>query len=214
MSGAWVEIAADDSVESVAYRHGHFPDTIWNHPENSALCQERQSMHVLLAGDRIFVPAIEPKSVACPTGRIHRFRRRAVPSELPLKLAIGNHPIANRPCQIELPGRAPIDTQTDADGFVKVPAMPDAGRGRIVVELEGGERLAIELAPRELDPVDTARGAQARLRNLGYLAGDLAGVVDLMTVLALARFQEDRGLERSGALDDATKASLLEAHGG
>lgn len=37
MSGLWVEIASDDSIESVAFRHGHFPETIWNHPQNAAL---------------------------------------------------------------------------------------------------------------------------------------------------------------------------------
>jgi hypothetical protein len=214
MSGLWVEIASDDSIESVAFRHGHFPETLWNHPQNAALQQERRSMHVLLAGDRVFVPAIAPKAVACDTGRTHRFRRRAVPSRLSLKLAIGSQPIADRPCRIELEGRAPVDARTDADGFVQVPAMPDAGRGRIVVELQGGQSLVVDLAPRRLDPVDTPTGAQARLRNLGYLAGEAEGVLDLPTVLALTRLQQDRGIEVTGALDDATKAALLSAHGG
>ena len=214
MSGLWVEIASDDSIESVAFRHGHFPETIWNHPQNAALQRERKSMHVLLAGDRVFVPAIAPKAAACDTGRVHRFRRRAVPSRLLLKLAIGSQALADRPCRIELEGRAPVEARTDADGFVQVPAMPDAGRGRIVVELHGGESLVVDLSPRRLDPVDTPSGAQARLRNLGYLSGEAEGVLDLPTVLALVRLQQDRGIEVTGALDDATKAALLSAHGG
>lgn len=214
MSGVWVEIAEDDSVESVAYRHGLFPDTVWDHPENAELRRARESMDVLLAGDRLFIPAIEPKNVDGATGRAHRFRRRGVPSVLPLRLAVGDEPIADRPCRVELDGYPPFEARTDADGYVRVPTMPDAGRGRIIVELASGQELELELGPRELDPVDTPSGAQARLRNLGYLAGGSPGVLDLETVLALARFQEARRLEKTGALDDATQESLLDAHGG
>lgn len=214
MSGVWVEIAEDDSVESVAYRHGHIPDTVWNHPENAELRQRRRSMHVLQIGDRVFVPPITPKQVPCATDQRHVFRRIAVPSVLPLRLAVGGEPIANRPCRIELPGRPPLETHTDADGFVEVPVMPDAGSGVIVVELESGKSLTVDLAPRELDPVDTPTGAQARLRNLGFLVQGKTGSFDLATVLAIARFQREHQLEATGTLDDATQAALLSEHGG
>lgn len=213
MSGTWIEIAADDSIESVAYRHGHFPDTIWQHAENAGLRERRASMHVLLAGDRVFVPDIVPKSPPCATTRVHRFTRRAVPSLLRVRVMLGERPLADRPCRIELRGRAPIVLRSDGEGWVQVPVLPDAEKGRLVVELENGRELVLDLAPRALDPVDTPTGVQARLRNLGYLAGATDGAFDLPTVLALARFQGEAGLDISGAADDATQAALVAAHG-
>jgi N-acetylmuramoyl-L-alanine amidase len=213
MSGIWIDVAGDDSVESIAFRHGLLPETIWQHQENAALRRQRVSMHVLLRHDRLFVPALAVKSVACATQQRHRFVRRAVPARLPLKLLLGSIPVASLPCRFEIPGCATILSATDADGYVQFPVMPDVAAARLVVELGDGREVAIALAPRALDPVDTATGVQARLRNLGYLAEAVDGVYDLPTVLALAQFQSDQVLTVSGAANAPTRDALLRIHG-
>lgn len=213
MGGRWIEIGEADSVENLAFRYGLLPETVWDHPENADLRAERDSMHVLRPGDRLFVPAIEPKAEDRAIDATHRFRRRGVPSKLVVTLVIGGEPLADRPCRLELGGRDPEELRTDADGRVEVPVMPHVGAGRLVVETHDGAWLEIPLAPRALDPVDTPSGAQARLRNLGYLPSEPSGTLDLATVLALARFQEAHGLPKDGRLDEATQAALVDAHG-
>jgi hypothetical protein len=213
MGGAWIDIATDDSVESVAYRHGHFPDTIWQHAENAELREERASMHVLCAGDKLFVADIVPKSLPCSTSHIHCFTRRAVPSLLRIRLMLGEQPIIRRPCRMESPGRVPVDAHSDHAGWVHVPVLPDAAKARLMVTLEDGSELQLDLSPRALNPVDTTTGVQARLRNLGYLTDATDGAIDLPTVLALARFQNTNGLGMTGTADAATRTALVAAYG-
>ncbi|MFH1075402.1 MAG: hypothetical protein V1753_00935 [Pseudomonadota bacterium] len=46
-----------DCIESIAFKHGLFWETVWNHPNNQQLKQERKNPNILLAGDKVFVPA-------------------------------------------------------------------------------------------------------------------------------------------------------------
>ncbi|KAF0812068.1 hypothetical protein IGB42_03345 [Andreprevotia sp. IGB-42] len=214
MSNAWVQLGKEDSVDNLAYNAGLLPATLWGHAKNQPLRDTRASMHVLQEGDKLFVPAIDIKTLDGQTGQRHRFRRHSVPARLALTLAINGQALANRPCRIEIAGRPPLETSTDAQGGLTLPVMPDTGHGQVSVTLASGEILDIPLAPRRLDPVDTASGAQARLQNLGYLQGEFsAGMLDLTTVLALASFQWDQDMERSGMLDQATQDALIAAHG-
>lgn len=213
MAGEWVVAKADDSVESIAYRHGHDPDTLWNHPENQKLRELRSSMHVLLEGDRIYVPALRPKQLPRPTGARHSFRRRAVPSLLRLRLVLFGRPVSRCPCRVEFPDHDPLQLETDEDGHIEIPLWPDADPGRLVADLENGTALEFPLRPRKLDPVTTMSGVQARLSNLGLYRGEIDGLLNEGTLFALMRFQELQGLPRSGASDDATRAALLREHG-
>jgi peptidoglycan hydrolase-like protein with peptidoglycan-binding domain len=56
-------------------------------------------------------------------------------------------------------------------------------------------------------------GAQARLLNLGYYAGEVDGEMGPRTQAALRAFQEAHGLEVTGELDDETTSKLVEEHG-
>ena len=48
-----------ECVSSIAYEHGLFPDTIWDHPDNSELKQKRKEMNLLEAGDVVEIPEKE-----------------------------------------------------------------------------------------------------------------------------------------------------------
>jgi hypothetical protein len=116
MSGHWVEATDSDSVESIALRHGFAPATIRDHEENRSLKESRGSMHVLAAGDRVFVPDRESKSVAAKTGRTHTFRRHGVPSRLRLTLDVGDKALSAKDCRIAFPGQTPKELKTDDAG--------------------------------------------------------------------------------------------------
>lgn len=210
---AWVEAKADDSIESIAYRHGHHPDTVWNHPQNSALRDKRGSMHVLLRGDRVFVPDLRKKTLALPTGQRHALRRHAVPAVLRLRIVIFGRPVRQRPCRVCFPAHDELRLETDDEGFVEIPLYPDAEAGRLVAELEDGTSLEFAIRPRRLDPVTTMTGVQARLSNLGFYQGEIDGLLNLNTLFALQNFQRACGLAVTGSVDEPTRAALLRDHG-
>jgi hypothetical protein len=71
----WHVVGEGDFVASVACAHGLLPETVWNHPENAALREQRESMYVLCAGDRVFIPDRVVVARRARTGARHVFRR-------------------------------------------------------------------------------------------------------------------------------------------
>jgi peptidoglycan hydrolase-like protein with peptidoglycan-binding domain len=65
-----------------------------------------------------------------------------------------------------------------------------------------------------IEDASAVAGAQARLSNLGFGAGDAPpGSLDDRTRRAVMRFQYKHGLPVTGDLDGATAARLKERHG-
>ncbi|WP_437577461.1 peptidoglycan-binding domain-containing protein [Sorangium sp. So ce887] len=212
VAGMWIEVKQGESAESIAYQHGHFVDTVWNHPENRSLARLRKTPHTLFPGDRLFVPAITPREVEAVTERRHVFRRRGVPSRLIMYLhADGDEVLANRPYRLELGGLTETGT-TDANGMVSLPVMPDQGDGRLTVDRDG-TAWVVKVGMRRLDPISEMSGVQGRLRNLGLYGGEVDGLNNQLTIHAVQMFQLRHGLTTTGRVDDGTRAKLEEVHG-
>lgn len=75
-----------ECISSIAFERGFFWETVWKHPENSKLKQERKDPNVLKPGDEVFVPEKEEKQESCPCEKRHRFRKKGVPAILRLRL--------------------------------------------------------------------------------------------------------------------------------
>lgn len=210
--GKWVEAEEDESAESIAYRNGLFVETLWNHEENAALRESRTTPHVLEPGDRVFVPAIVPKQVPVATGAKHVFRRRGVPSKLLLVLHhYGGEALANLPFRLELPDRV-VTGNTNGDGNLELPVMPDAGDAKLIIDPEG-RNLVLALGFRRLRPIATTAGIQQRLLNLGYYRGAVDGLYGQLTIRAVQQFQLRHELATTGSVDDATRHAIARAHG-
>lgn len=203
-----VRVRPGDCISSIAYRYGFFPDVIWSHPENASLRDVRPDPNALLPGDMVFVPVKDPKREDCATEQRHRFRRRGVPERLRVVLRVAGEPRANVDFVAEVGDVATTGT-TDGDGRVSLYVRPDAERARITLA-DTGE--VIELALGHMDPVDTLRGAQARLVTQGY-AKAVTGEWDGRSARALERFQREHGLEPTSELDEASSRKLEELHG-
>jgi hypothetical protein len=65
----------------------------------------------------------------------------------------------------------------------------------------------------EMDPVDESSGVRKRLQNLGYYLFSPGDDVDAADARAILAFQRAHGLPPTGAMDDATKATLAKDHG-
>jgi hypothetical protein len=97
-----------------------------------------------------------------------------------------------------------------------------AGADTLTLRVEApGDAPAVDV-PVEVLPlagVETSAGALARLRNLGYFAGDLPGEASgadedpWAARSAIEEFQCDEGLAVTGEVDPDTQARLTKVHG-
>lgn len=203
-SGDYV-VADGECVSSVAEKTGHFWQTLWTLPANQAVKEGRKDPNVLLAGDRLTIPEIQPKTLPAATGATHVYRRRGVPVFLRVRFLDGDGAPRKGDYVLHVAGST-IHGTLDAEGWLVQPVPPATTTA--VVELANGMSTTLQLG--SLDPVQTLAGVRARLLNLGY-SGANSGESGLRT--ALAQFQEDHGLPRSGVADDATRQALVTGFG-
>ena len=78
-------VAQGECMASIACNHGFVPETIWNHPDNSALKEERGDLLILHPGDVVVIPDLRPREESGATETKHRFRRKGVPMILRMK---------------------------------------------------------------------------------------------------------------------------------
>ncbi|MFO0590205.1 MAG: peptidoglycan-binding domain-containing protein [Polyangiaceae bacterium] len=207
-----VIVKAGECLSSIAFERGHFWPTIWDDPANAALKAERKNAHVLRAGDAVFVPDIRPKEVQAATGRRHTFRRKGVPEQLRIRFGSASNPRAGVPYELTIDG-VTVAGKTSSAGEVTSYLAPNAREGELVLRPEGAPEERYVLALRELDPIDTLRGAKQRLRNLGYPPGEMDEAATPEFVAAMNDFQAAAKLPKTDAIDAATRDALLAAHG-
>ena len=80
----------------------------------------------------------------------------------------------------------------------------------------GGGAGELDLEFGALDPPDSIRGAQQRLKNLGFLPGEPQETWDYVSESSLVRFQAQHVVtgdeEPSGVFDEKTKEKLKAVH--
>lgn len=115
------------------------------------------------------------------------------------------------------PAGKTVVTTSCADGLVEADIPKDATSCTLTMWLEdfpdGPTRTwLVNLEP--LAPPNEVRGAQQRLRNLGYYDGSDSGTLDEPTEVALRHFQEDMLPQAvTGKLDPPTVLALRTVHG-
>ncbi|MCA9311268.1 MAG: peptidoglycan-binding protein [Phycisphaerales bacterium] len=197
-----------ECVLSIADHYGLFWETIWKHPENDTLRQERQDPNILYPGDELFIPDARLKEEACGCEAKHRFRRRGTPIIFRLRLLEQEEPRADVPWVLRLEGREFSGT-SDAEGMIEVGIPPGPQQGELQVG-EGDEMEIIPVSLGGVDPLADDEGIRKRLVNLGY---DCEDADDESLADAIASFQVDHDLEMTGEADDATRDKLRELHG-
>lgn len=200
-----------DSIASIAYKHGFFPDTLWNHPNNRELKANREHPNVLKPGDIVFIPDLRLKEVAKSTEQKHQFVLKGVPTKLKLRFLDRGKPKRDQPYVLKV-GRKKENGYTDENGFVEFSVSPNASGGKIEVG-EGKDKKVYTLNIGHLEPIESITGIAERLRNLGYVVEK--GTIELTPELkfAIRTFQSRNDLEVSGEITSETKEALIEAHG-
>ncbi|HEV7920263.1 MAG TPA: peptidoglycan-binding protein [Thermoanaerobaculia bacterium] len=212
--GDWV-VQPGDSVVSIAARHGHLPDTIWNDPANQTLKDARKDGEVLLPGDRVTVMPLRLKEEPRPAGASYVFKRVGVPVKFTLVLQDDEgSPFAGKKYELTVEGKTQQGTSDDG-GKIECVVDPVAREGELKVWLDEPGLPNPWTQPVQLSalcPVGHTLGVQQRLANLGYYTGALDGVAGPGLAAALTLFQTEQQLEVSGEADQATRDKLVELH--
>lgn len=199
-----------DHLSGIAEQFG-FRDinTIWNHPNNAQLKQDRKDPHILFPGDQVFIPDKEQKAEIAPTTKQSTFQLGSTKLKLNLRLKdINDDPVSNKPVTISVEGAVVPPPSTDGDGKTSSEIKNSAKAGFLVL---GDLQFPLKIG--HLDPVDKPSGQAARLNNLGYEAGDPRTIGAESFQAAVEEFQCDNGLPVNGNCDSTTQTKLAEIHG-
>lgn len=200
-----------DCMSKIAKETGHFWQTLWDDAGNAELKTVRRQPNVLLPGDRVTVPPIRQKYEEGQSKMRHRFVRRGEPSHLVLRVLDQDVPRASEPYKLIIDGKQEITGTTDAEGKLDVPIPGNARKGKLIVG-EEPDVLEYDLDLGGLDPVETWKGVQTRLKNLG-IPCEITGKQDEQTMDAVNEFRAQNGQAAIDALDDATRQQLQAKHG-
>lgn len=198
-----------DCLSSIAHQTGFTVAAIWDHPENASIKRQRTTPNILRPGDVVFIPEKKVRHEERASDARHRFTLKHGVTMLKLRLTRNGLPRSSEKYAITVSGATTSGT-TDEDGRIEMPIPADAIEGTLTLASSGE---SVRLLLGHLDPLETAKGVQGRLRNLGLFNGPVSGQFDDTTGRALRAFQKKRGLVQNGSADDATRHALREEHG-
>lgn len=220
-------VASGDCISSIASEGGfHQWQTVWSAPENAAVRALRPNPNQLVPGDVVVVPDKQPRKAQRPAGARHTAVIATRGTYLRLILRVDEA----------------VDWELTLDDGKRVIGQLDSSADLLSVGPEGqlvasisptaqtatlrlwparlppdqrtpGNAVVLPLELGRLEPVETLRGVQGRLRNLGDFAGPLDGLLTTETAEALRRFRARVGLPEAPGVDAALRAALRTAHG-
>jgi N-acetylmuramoyl-L-alanine amidase len=202
-----------DCLASIAAKFGFAAwKTIYDHPNNADLKNKRKNPNALFPGDELYIPPKEEKFEDGATGQSLSFTVKLPKTKLRLKLK--DHEgkaLSDKKYVLEVAGTS-VEAKTGSDGLIEQPIPAEAPTAALTIWMDDKTPLPLTVKLGHLDPADEVSGAQSRLRNLGFHAGETDGDSDEQFQAALRAFQKKNGLNESGALDDATKSKLEQLH--
>jgi N-acetylmuramoyl-L-alanine amidase len=219
-----------EHLSSIAKKYGFSTyKTIWDHPENAELKNNRKNPNVLFPGDWLFVPDGNEKSVSRSTEKRHRFLLRTQTLKLRLVLEdLYEKPIANAKCELQVENED-FKLVTNGQGRIEQDIKPEAKRALLIIKDPKTPVNEIEIPIKigHLDPVEEVSGQKARLNNLGYFAGPFDGKTEAENQAlfrsAIEEFQCDHFPEPrradgvpsavDGLCGPKTQAKLKQVHG-
>lgn len=120
-------VAPGECISSIAFQHGFFWETLWEHGDNAELKEKRKDPNVLHPGDVVMIPDLTLKEESCATEQVHEFRLKGVPARLNIQV---RRPKAPKPPEAAAGGGGAGGT-----GMPSVPGMPGEGGDGAVSDL-------------------------------------------------------------------------------
>jgi N-acetylmuramoyl-L-alanine amidase len=211
-----VNVGAGECLASLAKQHGfENPDLIYDHPANEVLRKNRPNMHVLQAGDKVFIPEKTSKSIPFDSsGKLKLVVKGQVTEFATVIEDDKGTPLSNMPFELEVAGETSTG-MTDAQGRVTATIDASAKTGKLIIYLDKVKKntLTWPLALGDLPPHDAAIGIQARLNNLGFYCANETGALDATTKEAITAFKTKHGLTPNAKVDDEFLSTLKQEYG-
>ncbi len=111
------KVQPGDCISSIAYAHGFFWETLWNHGSNSELKSQRRDPNILNEGDLVHIPDLTLKQESGSTEKRHSFKLKGVPAKLKLKL------MRPKPPKDEEQSKPPAGGNSGPAGFGSLPGV-------------------------------------------------------------------------------------------
>jgi putative peptidoglycan binding protein len=204
-------ISQGECLASVAGDVGMLRDKIWNDAANKKLRGDRDPF-LLRPGDRLTIPAPEPKEESRTTEQRHRYRRKIEPTKLHIRVLENDEPRADVAWTLLHAGRVIAEGTTSADGEIETDIDPQLSK--LTLRCGPTEKLEqYHLLVGSLNPLETVSGVQARLFNLGIDPGPVDDLFGPLTKSAVRVFQHEHDLDPNGRINNATRSALRDAHG-
>jgi len=231
-----------ESIGSIAFEHGFFWETLWEHGSNAGLKEKRKDPDILLAGDRVHIPDLRVREESKGSDAKHKFKRKGVPAQFVVVLRkpsarsneksegagtvnhwdfdepkpenLPDEPDADVPYLLYADGLLVKEGKSDGDGKIKATVSPAARNGVLILQRGTPRERTIELQFRHMDPVTEVQGICKRLVNLGYPCPTDSSEVTPAIRSALIDFQTRHSLKVTGEPDTATQDKLKETYGG
>jgi len=204
-----------DTMTSIAFDRGFHYETIWKYGDNAELREKRKLPHVLLPGDRVAIPELRKRVLQLPTTRLHRFRLRGTPPRIRIVVRdVENRPMTGKRYELKA-GSLVYRGATGGDGGIDHFVEPKVHTGELTVWPETPfypEEFRLALRVSYLEPVESVKGLQARLINLGFHCADEYGEIGPATERAIGAFQKANDLEVTGRPDAETQRKLSELY--
>lgn len=201
-------------MSSIAFGRGFFWQTLWDLADNQALRKARKDPYTLAPGDEVVIPDRRIKSHPCTVDRVHSFRIKGVPERVRVQLLDDQGEPRKGQAYVLECGGSRFEGTLDAEGRLDHWISPQHTTGRLTVTAADGAEEQHEVLLGGLDPIDSVRGAQQRLINLGLYDGPCDGAWNDDLIDAVIDFQLARAIAVNGELDEPTRGALAKAHGG
>lgn len=205
-----------DCLASIAKDAG-FADwhTIYDDPQNADFRKLRPDPNIITPGDQLFIPDKQTKTDSKGTDTKNTYKLNAKKTTLQIRLKDEKGvALSGKKYKLAIGSDVTEDT-TGGDGLIKHDIAADTKTGQLTVYLDDDTTkpgFIWDLKIGSLDTVDTNKGVQARLNNLGFFCGTVDGIIGPKTKAALSGFQSKNGLTVSGAADSDTQAKLRQLH--
>jgi len=147
-------VETGDCISSIAYEHGFFWETIWNHPRNAELKSKRKDPNILQEGDVVYTPDLTLKELPRSTEKRHKFVRKGAPAKLRFRIMEEPKPEKSKPASAPAAGGGGGGSFLDkAVGMVQqAVGLPVGGGSTKEFEEPDPEPLALEDKPRKNVP--------------------------------------------------------------
>lgn len=201
-------VLAGEGLDKIACRHGHAPETIWQHVDNRLLTANRLGWNVLAPNDVLSIPPVTQKFVSVRPGYRYFLVRHRLAARFRLRLAFGRQNIADTAYILELPGCDPVTGKTSGDGLIDIPVPAFASTAKLTLATTP-DKVTFTLTLESLLPIQSDAGVQQRLRNLGFPYDSpfhpwASGVI--------RRAEETFGLAHTGAISEELRKVLFSQH--